>query len=120
MTTCSLLIKPQFYSSVGLSSFFSSAVVDAAAGAAAACCFFFKMSAKVFPPPQDGATGVTAGWLSMDSGFDETLDLSSALESSVSVVDFDTLDEGPCPPVDGGSFSAFPSGPTAALVVAIF
>lgn len=56
----------------------------------------------------------------MDSGFDETLDLSSALESSVSVVDFDTLDEGPCPPVDGGSFSAFPSGPTAALVVAIF
>ena len=91
-------------------------MVDAAAGAAAACCFVFKMSAKVFPPPQDGATGVTAGWLSMDS----TLDLSSALESSVSVVDFDTLDEGPCPPVDGGSFSAFPSGPTAALVVAIF
>ena len=56
----------------------------------------------------------------MDSGFDETLDLSSALESSVSVVDFDSLDEGPCPPVDGGSFSAFPSGPTAALVAAIF
>lgn len=94
-------------------------MVDAAA-AAAACCFFFKISAKVFPPPQDGATGVTAGWLSMDSGFDETLDLSSALESSVSVVDFDSLDEGPCPPVDGGSFSSFPSVLTAVLVVAIF
>ena len=81
------------------------------------------MSAKVFPPPQDGATGVTAGWLSfsIDSGFDETLDLSSALESSVSIVDFDTLDEGPSPPVDSGSFSAFPSGSTAAIVVvAIF
>lgn len=111
------------YSVVVSSLFFSAATVAAApvVAAAAAACFFFKISAKVLPPPQDGATGVMAGWLSMDSGFDETLDLSSALESSVRVVDFDSFDEGPFPPVDGGSFNAFPSGPAAAaLAVVVF
>lgn len=106
-----------------VSSLFFSAAAAAAApvvAAAAAACFFFKISAKVLPPPQDGATGVMAGWLSMDSGFDETLDLSSALESSVRVVDFDSFDEGPFPPVDGGSFNAFPSDPAAALAVVVF
>ena len=106
-----------------VSSLFFSAAAAAAApvvAAAAAACFFFKISAKVLPPPQDGATGVMAGWLSMDSGFDETLDLSSALESSVRVVDFDSFDEGPFPPVDGGSFNAFPSDPAAALAVVAF
>ena len=103
--------------------FFSAAAAVAAApvvAAAAAACFFFRISAKVLPPPQDGATGVMAGWLSMDSGLDETLDLSSALESSVRVVDFDSFDEWPFPPVDGGNFNAFPSSPAAALAVVVF
>ena len=111
------------YSVVVSSLFFSAAAAVAAApvvAAAAAACFFFRISAKVLPPPQDGATGVMAGWLSMDSGLDETLDLSSALESSVRVVDFDSFDEWPFPPVDGGSFNAFPSSPAAALAVAVF
>lgn len=111
------------YSVVVSSLFFSAAAAVAAApvvAAAAAACFFFKISAKVLPPPQDGATGVMAGWLSMDSGLDETLDLSSALESSVRVVDFDSFDEWPFPPVDGGNFNAFPSSPAAALAVVVF
>ena len=85
-------MRNSFVYSVVVSSLFFSAAAPVVVAAAAAC-FFFRISVKVLPPPQDGATGVMAGWLSMDSGLDETLDLSSALESSVRVVDFDTFDE---------------------------
>ena len=82
--------------------------------AAAPCSFFFKTSAKVFPPPHEGATAATTGTQPNDSVLDETLDLSSALESSMMAVEgIDALDEGPLPPVDGGSLSSFPLAPAA-------
>lgn len=72
-----------------------------------ASCFFFRTSANDLPIPQAGVEMATGDPLS-DSGFDETLDLSSALMSSETVVAVAEAFDGGPPVTAEAFFDSFP------------